>query len=168
MKKAFLCSLVLLFVSLATFSQSTPSKQIYDGSIVLISSVHVIPRATTRAPGKVTRNPVRITQEAYDSYNFDLVNLNNGCRTMLCIVYGTRVGDNWDIFNVGGGPTPQTRMVRIGKYKWEDKFTVPHVEPWAKLAPGEKRTVSFNTSGGDGHDGSDGAGGRSAGGIASM
>lgn len=158
MEKALLCSLALLFVVSTALSQG--ESQVFDGSVVMMSSAVVIPKPERRSPGSKTVTPVYMTQQTYDSFRFDLVNLTNGCRETLCIVYGSRFGNNWDIFNIGGGATSQTRMVRIGKYNWTDNFKVPNVEPWPELKPGEKRTVSFNTSGGDGADGGDGSSGR--------
>ena len=153
MKKAVLFSVVLLFVGTAAYSQTTPGARVFDGSVELMSYVGFAPREVN---GKKYQ-----TEEASIKSRFDMVNLNNGCRTGQCIVYGDRYGINWDIFSVWGGATPQTRMVPIGEYKWTDNFTVPHVEPWAVLAPGETRTIMGNTSGGDGADGRPGASGSS-------
>jgi hypothetical protein len=44
----------------------------------------------------------------------------------------------------------------LGKYAWSDKFTVPWVEPLAKLKPGEHRGVFVSTRGKDGEDGKPG------------
>ena len=134
-------------------------------SLELISTSYLMPRP------KESGGKLYITQETYDSSRFDLVNFNNGCRAILCLVYGSRVGDNWDIFTVSGGAVSRTRMVRIGKYDWTEKFVVPYVAPWPELAPGETRTVTVNTSGGEGGDGSNGMSGRdggNGGGVATM
>ena len=157
MKSAFLSSLVLLLGGTSAFSQPTSSAQVFDGSVELISHAFLWPKPVK---GQKT---VAMTQETYDKPRFDLVTLKHGCTSTLCITYGSRFGNNWDIFNIGGGAVSQTRMVQIGKYKWTDKFQVPDVEPWAALAPGERRTVSVNTSGADGVDGSNGASGRGGG-----
>lgn len=146
MKKAFLFSVAFLFIGTNVHSQTPSDAQIVDGSVELVSWVVASP--------KPVNGKVYMTQATHDSSRFDLVNLNKGCRTMLCIVYGDRYGNNWDIFHIGGGPTSQTRMVQIGEYRWTDSFTVPNVEPWRELAPGETRTVSVNTSGANGANGS--------------
>lgn len=148
MKKAFLCSVVLLFLGTSVFSQTTPGAQVFDGSVELMSHAIFVPKQVN---GRFYQ-----TQDAHTKSTFDMVSLNNGCRTNLCIYYGDRAGDNWDIFHIGGGAVDRTRMVRIGEYKWTDNFTVPYVEPWAALAPGETRAITFNTSGADGQDGANG------------
>ena len=157
MKKAFLCSVVLLLAG--TFAHSQTNSAVFDGSVELMSHVVVSP--------KPVNGKVYIAQGTYNSSRFDLINLKNGCVATQCIVYGDRYGNNWDILHIGGGAVNRTRMVQIGKYKWTDTFNVPYVEPWAALAPGETRTVTVNTSGGDGADGSPGANGGSSG-IAQM
>jgi hypothetical protein len=148
-KKAFLCSVVLLLTGTFAHSQTTSGAQVFDGSVELMSHVVVMPKAVNRK--------VYATQATYDKFRFDLVNLTNGCLSKHCLNYGDRVGDHWDIFSVTDGAGSRTRMVRIGKYEWTDNFTVPYVEPWPALAPGETRTIMVNTSGGDGADGADGA-----------
>lgn len=45
----------------------------------------------------------------------------------------------------------------LGKNDWTDNFTVPEVEPLAKLKPGEQRRIGVDTSGADGADGLPGA-----------
>jgi hypothetical protein len=57
-------------------------------------------------------------------------------------------------------------MVEIGKYTWTDKFTVPYVEPWSALSPGERRAITVNASGGSGAPGAPGRRGED--GIAGM
>jgi len=44
----------------------------------------------------------------------------------------------------------------LGKLDWTNNFTVPEVEPLAKLKPGEQRRIGVDTSGADGEDGADG------------
>jgi hypothetical protein len=80
----------------------------------------------------------------------DLISLAQRCDTASGILYGTRAGVNWDILQIAGD---QTRIVKIGKYAFADDFTVPVIEPWRKLEPGEKRTINVNTSGADGKHG---------------
>ena len=159
MKKAFLGSVVLLFVGSFAHAQALSNAQVFDGSVELMSHVVALPKAVN---GKIYA-----TQATYDKYRFDLVSLKNGCLSTHCLNYGDRAGDNWDMFTVSAGGMPRTRMVRIGKYEWTDKFTVPYVEPWPVLAPGETRIITVNTSGGDGADGTPGTNAGSAG-IAQM
>ena len=73
---------------------------------------------------------------------------------------------NWDLFQINGGYVDRTRMVEIGKYNWTDKFTVPYVEPWPALSPGEKRAITVNASGGSGAAGAPGKRGED--GVAGM
>lgn len=77
----------------------------------------------------------------------DFETLSYDCGRNPEITYGTRIGVNWDLFQVTGGYVDRTRMVEVGKFDWTDKFTVPYVEPWPAPAPGEKRALTFNASG---------------------
>ena len=97
---------------------------------------------------------------------FDLIILDHGCGWAPLVAYGDRIGINWDLFHVAGGKVDRTRMVEIGKFDWTDKFTVPYVEPWPALLPGERRTININASGGNGAPGRRGQDG--ADGIAGM
>ena len=91
---------------------------------------------------------------------FDLVRLELGCAGPQPLGYGNRIGDNWDIFATdGGGRDSRTRMIELGKYVWKDKFSIPEIEPWSELKPGEQRHIMINVSG---RDGADGAPGRNA------
>ncbi|HMO80671.1 MAG TPA: hypothetical protein PKD24_07760 [Pyrinomonadaceae bacterium] len=85
----------------------------------------------------------------------DLVTLTMRCRMANGIIYGERYGVNWDILQVVG---PQTRMIEIGKFELDDVFEIPHIEPWARLNPGELRSLHFNASGSDGEHGLNGDG----------
>ena len=77
----------------------------------------------------------------------DFESLSYDCGRNPLVGYGTRIGVNWDLFQISGGAIDRTRMVEIGMFDWTDKFTVPYVEPWPALAPGEKRAVTINASG---------------------
>lgn len=61
--------------------------------------------------------------------------------------YGTRVGDNQDIFKIEIAQTEQTRVIDLGKHEWTDSFDVPYIRPWPRLRPGENRSVALNASG---------------------
>ena len=43
-------------------------------------------------------------------------------------------------------------MIDLGKHSWTDQMTLPEVEPWSELKPGETRSVTINTSGADGRN----------------
>jgi hypothetical protein len=75
------------------------------------------------------------------------------------IAYGDRIGDHWDIFSISGTSGSRTRMIDLGEHTWKDNFTIPEVEPWPELRPGERRTIIVNTSGANGQPGSPGTGG---------
>jgi hypothetical protein len=96
----------------------------------------------------------------------DFETLSYDCGRNPEVTYGSRIGVNWDLFQVNGGHVDRTRMVEIGKYNWTDKFVVPEVEPWPALLPGEKRAITFNASGGSGSAGTPGRPG--ANGVAGM
>lgn len=89
----------------------------------------------------------------------NLITLKHGCGATSAIHFGTQIGVNVNIFQVNSGRDQRTRMVRIGKHEWTDKFTVPIIEPWQALRPGERRTLSVNASGGDGAPGERGLAG---------
>jgi len=95
----------------------------------------------------------------------DLITLKQYCSGYEAIAYGDRVSDHWDIFSISGRAGSRTRMIDLGEYTWKDNFTIPEVEPWPELRPGERRTIIVNTSGANGQPGSpgtDGAPGRNA------
>ena len=81
---------------------------------------------------------------------FSLVEYRWSCSKGLNISYGNRMGDNWDILALHG---TQSRMIDLGLGQWADKMETPYVAPFKGLAPGEKRHITVNTSGGDGADG---------------
>jgi hypothetical protein len=91
---------------------------------------------------------------------FDLILLEQTCGGQQTLSYGNRFGVNWDIFTISGGPESQTRMIDIGEYSWTDQLSLPEIEPWSRLRPGEKRAITINTSGADGRHGAKGADGR--------
>lgn len=80
----------------------------------------------------------------------DLAELVQRCGTKVGLMYGERFGVNWDIFQIVG---KQTRMVRIGEYELTDDFDIPEVTPWAKLEPGDIRTLNIDGSGSGGEHG---------------
>ncbi len=80
----------------------------------------------------------------------DLVKLAAKCGTAIGLVYGERFGERWDILQVVGS---QTRMIKVGSYQLNDAFDIPQIEPWAKLQPGEQRSLYFDGSGSDGEHG---------------
>jgi hypothetical protein len=91
---------------------------------------------------------------------FDLILLERTCHGAQPLAYGNRIGNNWDIFATdGGGRDSQTRMIELGKYQWADKLTVPEVEPWSKLKPGEQRHIKIALYGADGKPGRNADGG---------
>lgn len=141
--------LTLLIVSF-TFTAVTAQQDLR--TVELFSSADLMPKP-------VKGQKLVIPASTYNKSRFDLVTLEQGCTTYLCIVYGSRFGNNWDIFTVGGGAVSETRMIRLGKFGWSDKFTVPDLQPWPKLAPGERRHVTVDVSGGDGYDGAPGRNG---------
>lgn len=100
--------------------------------------------------------------DLYKSSCLDLLLLERRCGGEQTISYGTRIGINESLFNVFGGKQARTRMIEIGKYDWNDKFTVPEVELWRPLGPGEQRMVTMNASGADGAPGANGSAGMNA------
>ena len=94
-------------------------------------------------------NPPR-SRHGRHSACINLATLVKRCGTKNALIYGERSGVNWDILQIGGA---QTRMVRVGKFKLDDPFEVPYIEPWRKLEPGERRNLFVNTSGADGEHG---------------
>ena len=122
--------------------------------ISLLCIVGVIGQKTTLPPGVES---VELQSPFVHDANGKVVQvLSPGSRTCLNLVtlklgcigvtvdFGTRIGVNRDLFKINGS---RTRIVRVGRYAWTDKFTVPFVEPWPPLAPGEQRHISVNASG---------------------
>src|SRR3954468_3644697 len=64
--------------------------------------------------------------------------------------YGSlRVGPEFDWLEVSAAQNNRSVILDLGKYDWSAKFTVPWLEPLAKLKPGEQRKVSIDASGKD-------------------
>ncbi len=73
--------------------------------------------------------------------------------------YGSlRVGAEFDWLEISGAQNNRSVILDLGKYDWSDKFTVPWIEPLAKLKPGEHREVFVSSTGKDGKDGKPGFG----------
>ena len=68
-------------------------------------------------------------------------------------------GDEFDWFQSSAAPSNRSVIKDLGEYNWTDRFTIPVVEPLAKLKPGEQRRIGVDTSGADGADGAPGADG---------
>jgi hypothetical protein len=85
----------------------------------------------------------------------DLVDLEQYCNGAETVDYGDRIGDHWDIFAISGRAGSRTRMIDLGVHTWSDNFTIPEVEPWPALKPGERRSITINTSGANGTPGRD-------------
>jgi hypothetical protein len=106
------------------------------GTIELITPWIIIPgQKTTFSPERHLKSCLDFESLSYD------------CVRDPGVSYGTRIGLNWDLFQINGGYIDRTRMVEIGQFGWTDRFTVPYVEPWTALAPGEKRAITVNASG---------------------
>ena len=71
-------------------------------------------------------------------------------------------GQEWDWLHVSNAGDSRTVILDLGLHAWTDSFTVPWVEPLAKLKPGEVRQVFVSTSGKDGKGSSGGYEGLSA------
>jgi hypothetical protein len=66
-------------------------------------------------------------------------------------------GDEFDWFQSSAASGNRSVIKDLGEYNWTDRFTIPVVEPLAKLKPGEQRRIGVDTSGADGADGAPGA-----------
>lgn len=99
-----------------------------------------------------------VSMKRYGRSCFNLITLAHWCDSLpgVGVMFGDRMGTNWDLFQILGGKVGQTRMIEIGKFGWNDKFTLPYVEPWAALAPGERRNIHVNVSGANGAAGTPG------------
>lgn len=91
--------------------------------------------------GKIRRN-VAIN----DRNCVSLITLEQKCLGGPMIDYGSRLGVNWDIFQLSSF-TAQSRMIDLGQHSWDETIGIPSIEPWPELKPGENRNVTFNTSG---------------------
>ena len=70
-----------------------------------------------------------------------------------------RAGDDFDWFQSTGTGSNRGLIRDLGELKWTDYFDIPAIEPLPKLKPGERRTITVDTSGADGADGARGADG---------
>ena len=104
-----------------------------------------IKRAELVSPWDIQGTKVRYDHARRQRSCLDLVRLEQVCDGAETLSYGNRAGKNWDIFAISGGRDSRTRMIDLGSYNWNDKFTVPEVEPWPELQPGETRSVTINT-----------------------
>lgn len=129
-----------LFLVVVAASQSKPIDPLFR-SVTLLSSF-------VGKSDKPTWSSVR-----FQSSCFNLLALELGGGGVAEICYGNRFGDNWDIFSTGGS---QSRAVDLGEYFGGRKLSVPDLEPWPALKPGETRMVTVNTSGEHGSDGANG------------
>jgi hypothetical protein len=133
-------------MALAVVAQSAPKERPTLNRIELLSPWN--PEGTRTLPERRDRNC------------FDLIRLLQRCGGGESLHYGNRSGINWDIFAVSGGRDSQTRMIGLGAHDWNDRFSIPEVEPWPALKEGETRTIIVNTSGVDGKDGEPGRPGK--------
>jgi hypothetical protein len=68
-------------------------------------------------------------------------------------------GDDWDWFATSISGAGRNVIGDLGEHTWNQKVTVPVVEPLAKLREGEQRSVTIDTSGAAGADGKPGENG---------
>jgi hypothetical protein len=74
------------------------------------------------------------------------------------LYYGTLyAGDDFDWFQSSAAGGNRSVIKDLGPQLWTSAFTVPDIEPFPKLKPGEQRHVIIDTSGADGADGAPGA-----------
>lgn len=74
------------------------------------------------------------------------------------IAYGNlRAGEDFDWFESSGALGNRSVIKDLGPLNWTDYFVVPVIEPFAKLKPGERRTITIDVSGADGADGANGS-----------
>ena len=74
--------------------------------------------------------------------------------------YGTLyAGTDWDWFQSSTARSSRSVIKDLGQLAWNDQIKVPVVSPFPKLAPGEERKFTVDTSGADGADGAAGADG---------
>lgn len=72
--------------------------------------------------------------------------------------YGTLyAGDDWDWFQSSTARSSRSVIKDLGQLAWNDQIKVPVVTPFPKLAAGEERKFTVDTSGADGADGAPGA-----------
>ena len=104
------------------------------------SDRHTITLYSPLQPGNLDRVSVDLQRAAYAP------RLNFGD-----VGYGLlRAGSEWDWFHISNAGDRRTVIRDIGPHAWTDNFTVPWVEPLAKLKPGERREVFVNANGADG------------------
>ena len=125
----------------AAYSQTNDDLQ----RVELLSPFVVI----SESPHKVQWDKERAKASCLDLHTL----IQEHCLMTNSIGYGDRIGDHRDLFAIQIGPGQQTRIVDLGKHDWSDKFDLPYIRPWAKLKPGESRSIAFNASGTTAPDG---------------
>lgn len=105
------------------------------------------------SPWIVTGTKTSFDKTVFGRNCLDLVDFEQDCSGAEKVDYGDRIGDHWDIFAISGRADSRTRMIDLGVHTWSDNFTVPEVEPWPALKPGERRSITINTSGANGTPG---------------
>lgn len=73
---------------------------------------------------------------------------------------GLYLGDDLDWFESSAEQRNRSVIKDLGLLNWDPAFTVPAVEPFRKLQPGEQREITVDASGADGADGAPGSPGR--------
>ena len=145
---------------MTTFFSRITCFGVFALGMVSMTSAQEIVSTELFSPVQTDGDKTRFDSGLYKKACFNLVTLRLGCEVgevgEVKLHYGNRFGDNWDIFSVSGSNKDQTRGKDLGMLRWDDAFTIPEIEPWAKLQPGERRHITVNTSGADGAHGKPG------------
>jgi hypothetical protein len=139
--------LVFAFLLLAT-PVVIPAQQIPISNEKLIAS-QGIRKAELVSPWIVSGTKTTYDKTIQGRSCLNLVDLEQVCNRAETVSYGDRIGDHWDIFAVSGSMDSRTRMIDLGAHTWKNNFTIPEVEPWPALKPGERRNIIVNASGAD-------------------
>jgi hypothetical protein len=126
-----------------------PAQQIPISNEKLISS-QGIRKAQLLSPWIVVGTKTTFDKTNMSRSCLDLVDFEQLCNKGETVSYGDRIGDHWDILALSGRTCSRTRMIDLGAHTWKDNFTIPEVEPWPALKPGERRNIIINTSGANG------------------
>jgi hypothetical protein len=100
--------------------------------------------------------PERYKDQQVD-FCLDFKNGLNGKKYGPCdLQYGLLgINNNFDWLQVANGGDTRSVIKDLGAHDWNEKFIVPVMAALPKLAPGEQRIISIDTSGGRGRNGTD-------------
>jgi hypothetical protein len=139
------------------------ASSIFIGAVISLSCLNTSSSASAQQP---VSQDSRVTlystikhrgEQRKSCINFKVA-LTGLLRVPCDLGYGyLNAGDELDWFQSSGAQGSRSVIRDLGELDWSADFSVPAVEPLAKLKPGERRNVTIDVSGADGAPGKPGA-----------